>query len=59
MLVVLPQGVGGLAILVYFISFYFNFVYSYNVHQVLVVLPQGLVALLFYIISIFIRGTAI
>jgi hypothetical protein len=56
---VLPQGVGGLAILFYFISFYFNFVYSYNTHQVLVVLPQGLVALLFYIISIFIRGTAI
>jgi len=47
---VLPQGVCGLAILFYFISFYFIFVYSYNTHQVLVVLPQGVggLAVLFY-----------
>jgi hypothetical protein len=37
-------------ILFYFISFYFIFVYSYNTHQVLVVLPQGVggLAVLFY-----------
>jgi hypothetical protein len=35
-LIGLPQGVGGLAILFYFISVYF-----YDTHQVLVGLPQG------------------
>jgi hypothetical protein len=36
MLVLLPQGVGCLAIL-----FYFILVYFYNAHQVLMGLPQG------------------
>jgi hypothetical protein len=47
MLVGLPKGVGGLAIL-----FYFILVYLYNMHQVLVGLPQGVDGLAFY--SIFI-----
>jgi len=43
-LVGLPEGVGGLAVLFYFISFYFH-----NAHQALVGLPQGVggLALLF------------
>jgi hypothetical protein len=47
-LVGLPRGVGGLAILHYIISVYF-----YNTHQVLVGLPQGFgglsIFLLYYI----------
>jgi hypothetical protein len=46
-LVGLPQGVGGLAIL-----FYLILVYLHNAHQVLVGLPQrvGGLAILFYLI---------
>ena len=40
MLVGLPQGVGGLAILFVFIL-YFILVYFHNTHQVLLGLPQG------------------
>jgi hypothetical protein len=49
-LVGLPQGVGGIAIL--FILLYFITVYVYNTHQLLTGLPQakGLVALLLYFI---------
>jgi hypothetical protein len=40
-LVGLPQGVGDLAILIYFDFFLFILVYFYHLHQVLVGLPQG------------------
>jgi hypothetical protein len=40
-LVGLPQRVGGLAILFYFIPVHLVLVYFYNTHQVLEGLPQG------------------
>jgi hypothetical protein len=47
MLVGLPQGVGGLAIVLYII-FHFSY-YFHNAHQVLVGLPQGVGGLTFFI----------
>jgi hypothetical protein len=44
-LVGLPQGVGGLAIL-----FHFILVYFYNTHKVLAAPPEGMVTLFFYFI---------
>jgi hypothetical protein len=49
-LVRLPQGVGGLAILFYYMIYSFVLVNVYKTHQMLVGHPQGLVALLFYLI---------
>jgi hypothetical protein len=51
----LPQGVGGLGILFYCISFHF---FHFNItHQVLVGLPQGVggLGILFYFILVFLE----